>query len=448
MIINKKWLFIIIIFIICFFQISFAQTLTVSRDDASKEYLPGDFVHIVVDAPADTAQITAVTPDGSIISLVQERRSTVWRGIWQVPINFRSGKFTAKLTAVDVAGNIFEGQTDSFSIKQLAVISLVSKGTREAAAYFKVVLYLAPDNKEASAYLAEASHNLELMEKAARQRNLTALSVLFVFLIIIFLIVYLFVRLLLGRRPASPIGTALKIMPEIKLTDKEKSATWHKKLNWRTNPFAQDVIKSLFANNSILNADGLKSFLRVKIQSVGGSELLPFTDSAIDEIYALSKGKPKKAIQICDWAISQAIDQNLDKISAELIKGYEKLSLMNILIADDEEIVRTSLEMILRCGGGYQTDFALDGEEALKKIKENTYGAVLLDIEMPKINGYEVLKQARALYPSLPIIFVTGKGQPEKTIESLSNYGLTGYIEKPFTPEKVLDVVASVLKSA
>ena len=118
-----------------------------------------------------------------------------------------------------------------------------------------------------------------------------------------------------------------------------------------------------------------------------------------------------------------------------------------ILIVDDEEIVRTSLDVILKKGGGYATDFAVDGEEALKKIKGNKYGLVLLDIAMPKLDGYEILKQVRPIYPDLPIIFVTGKGTPQQTMVSLAQYNLSGYIEKPFTPEKILDIVARTLKS-
>jgi DNA-binding response OmpR family regulator len=65
---------------------------------------------------------------------------------------------------------------------------------------------------------------------------------------------------------------------------------------------------------------------------------------------------------------------------------------------------------------------------------------------MPKISGYDVLKEAKSAYPNLPIIFVTGKGQPQKIVESLANYGLDGYIEKPFEPKRVLDLVAKTIK--
>ena len=117
-----------------------------------------------------------------------------------------------------------------------------------------------------------------------------------------------------------------------------------------------------------------------------------------------------------------------------------------ILIVDDEEVIRNTLDGILRRGGGYDTDFAVDGIEAIRKIKENTYGVVLLDLALPKVDGYEVLRQARTVRPELPIIFITGTAEAHKVMESLAKYELTGLIEKPFTMEKVLDATARALK--
>ena len=57
----------------------------------ARVYLPGDFVHVIVEAPVDTTQITALMPDGNAISLIQGRRTNIWRGIWQVPISFKKG---------------------------------------------------------------------------------------------------------------------------------------------------------------------------------------------------------------------------------------------------------------------------------------------------------------------------------------------------------------------
>ena len=113
---------------------------------------------------------------------------------------------------------------------------------------------------------------------------------------------------------------------------------------------------------------------------------------------------------------------------------------MKILITDDEQIIRDTLNTILT-KAGHTTELALDGAEALAKMKDDLYDVALLDIDMPKLNGYEVLQQVRAIYPTLPVIFITGSGESKKVAQSIAQYHLNAFIEKPFTPETVLDVV-------
>lgn len=113
---------------------------------------------------------------------------------------------------------------------------------------------------------------------------------------------------------------------------------------------------------------------------------------------------------------------------------------MRILIADDEEVVRTSLNTILT-KGGHDTAFAIDGEETVKKATTEGFDLVLLDLDMPKLNGYEALKQIKAANPDLPVIFITGTGAAPKIAQSIAQYKLNGFIEKPFTPEQVIDIV-------
>jgi CheY-like chemotaxis protein len=120
---------------------------------------------------------------------------------------------------------------------------------------------------------------------------------------------------------------------------------------------------------------------------------------------------------------------------------------MKILIADDEDMVRTSLDGILKKGGDYETDFALDGEEAIQKLTANLYDAVLLDLEMPKVSGYDVLAKARALYPNLPVIFLTGKAEAKKVATSIAKSRLSGFIEKPFSPDDVLNTISQAIKA-
>ena len=77
----------------------------------SQIYFPGDVVHIVVEAPVDTDSVSAVMPDSQELSMVFDRRAKIWHNYWQVPMGFKKGVYTAKLTAVDVEGRNFKGET-------------------------------------------------------------------------------------------------------------------------------------------------------------------------------------------------------------------------------------------------------------------------------------------------------------------------------------------------
>ncbi|MFA6432137.1 MAG: response regulator, partial [Candidatus Margulisiibacteriota bacterium] len=478
---------VLILFGLSFFVFSVHLSAQINPTVNSRTYLPGDFVHVIVEAPVDTSQITAVMPDGTVTNLIQERGRNIWRGIWQVPINFPKGTYSAKLSAVDVSGNVFEGMTDVFTIGELAMITLVGKPSPEAqpkqplsekiqpttitpgpgeaeiikrvlriisvpttapapplkalektslveknlalgkdffdkekylesAAYFRIVLYISPENKDAALYLAQATDLLARQDAENKQRMIMG----FVFSIAGLILLALFLWFLRALYINSKKAAVCPVEPAKPLSQKEKSELWLKKMNWTSNPFSIDILGQLFTNDHQLEFEAFKLFIRAQIEKVGGASVYPFTDTALEKIFSLSKGKPKTAVKIIEWAINKAIERNVDQISAEFIKEYEGTTNKNILIADDEEIVRSSLAAILKNGGGYQTDFAHDGDEALKKIKENVYGLVLLDIAMPKIDGYEILKQVREIYPELPIIFVTGKGSPQQTLQSMS----------------------------
>jgi len=119
---------------------------------------------------------------------------------------------------------------------------------------------------------------------------------------------------------------------------------------------------------------------------------------------------------------------------------------MKILIADDKADIIESLSLILKEGGGFETDSARDGLEAVKKVKNDFYDLLMLDIMMPKLNGYEVLQQVRNIFPTMPVIFITGHGDIKKIAESISEYNLTALIEKPFTPQQVMEIVNAALK--
>lgn len=94
---------------------------------AIKEYMPGDFVHVMAEAPIDTSKLQGIMPDGASVELVHDRRAKIWHGMWQVPLNFPRGTYSAKIQAVDIEGNFFEGETTPFIITEPSLVMLVEK---------------------------------------------------------------------------------------------------------------------------------------------------------------------------------------------------------------------------------------------------------------------------------------------------------------------------------
>lgn len=101
----------------------------------------------------------------------------------------------------------------------------------------------------------------------------------------------------------------------------------------------------------------------------------------------------------------------------------------NVLIIDDERAIRKALSEILTFEG-FTVDEAADGEEGIKKIKENNYDCILCDIKMPKKDGIEVLQIAKEEKPDVPFIVISGHGNLETAVDAVKK-GAYDYISKP-----------------
>lgn len=115
---------------------------------------------------------------------------------------------------------------------------------------------------------------------------------------------------------------------------------------------------------------------------------------------------------------------------------------MKILIVDDEEKIRELIKLNLEVAG-YNCYEACDGEEALKMCEENNYDLVLLDIMMPKVDGYQVAEVLIKKY--IPIIFLSAKDSTLDKVKGLK-IGADDYITKPFETIELLARVESVLR--
>ncbi len=109
-----------------------------------------------------------------------------------------------------------------------------------------------------------------------------------------------------------------------------------------------------------------------------------------------------------------------------------------VLVVDDEKLIVKGIRFSL-LQDGLEVDCAYDGEEALNMAKENGYDLVLLDVMLPKMDGFEVCQQIRE-FSDVPIIMLTAKGDDMDKILGL-DYGADDYITKPFN---ILEVKARI----
>ena len=118
---------------------------------------------------------------------------------------------------------------------------------------------------------------------------------------------------------------------------------------------------------------------------------------------------------------------------------------MRILIVDDEKLIVKGLAFSLEQDGN-TVDCAFDGEEAIDKIRANEYDIVLLDLMLPKLNGYEVCEKVRE-FSSVPIIMLTAKSEDDDKIMGLE-YGADDYVTKPFNTLELKARIKAVLRRA
>ena len=112
-----------------------------------------------------------------------------------------------------------------------------------------------------------------------------------------------------------------------------------------------------------------------------------------------------------------------------------------ILIVDDEKDIVETLAFMLK-QKGYECISAYDGEEGLKLAKEESPNLIILDVMMPKINGYKICRLLKfdSKYKDIPIIMVTARGQAQD-IQIGEETGADEYITKPFEFNELFDTV-------
>jgi DNA-binding response OmpR family regulator len=119
-----------------------------------------------------------------------------------------------------------------------------------------------------------------------------------------------------------------------------------------------------------------------------------------------------------------------------------------ILIVDDEPNIVISLEYLMK-REGYETAVAGDGETALASLAERTPDLVVLDVMLPKLNGFEVCRQIRAdpRWRGVRVLMLTARGRDTEVAKGLG-VGADAYVTKPFSTKDLVALVKHLLPAA
>src|SRR6266508_1992390 len=126
------------------------------------------------------------------------------------------------------------------------------------------------------------------------------------------------------------------------------------------------------------------------------------------------------------------------------------MGLGRVLVVDDEADIRKSVRLILT-KAGYDVIEAEDGEKAITAVKSGDnpllLNAIVLDLQMPKINGMEACAYFRSQFPSVPVIVLTGTGTIDKAT-TLFKQGIIEYLTKPIEPGKLTSAVGKAVQQS
>lgn len=120
----------------------------------------------------------------------------------------------------------------------------------------------------------------------------------------------------------------------------------------------------------------------------------------------------------------------------------------NVLIVDDSNSMRAVIKKIISISG-FKIDQcieAVNGKEALEALTDNWVDVIMSDINMPEMNGFELLKRLKKdnLLKDIPVIMITTESS-EKRMQDAFNLGVKGFIKKPFLPEEIKKILYEVI---
>ena len=112
-------------------------------------------------------------------------------------------------------------------------------------------------------------------------------------------------------------------------------------------------------------------------------------------------------------------------------------------MVDDEASIRDLLTKTLALAE-YDVDASPDGRAAIGRLRAHTYDLLITDLKMPGMDGLTLIREARRLAPTLPVVIITAYSTEASAIEAI-NLGVQGYLTKPFRITKILGTAAKAL---
>jgi len=120
--------------------------------------------------------------------------------------------------------------------------------------------------------------------------------------------------------------------------------------------------------------------------------------------------------------------------------------LAQVLVVDDNAVMRTVMRVALE-KAGHKVSMAEDGERALKAAADGSFDLVITDIQMPKMDGVDLVQQLRKARPQAKVLVISGRveGAELQGMTSSKTLGASGSLEKPFTADRLVSKVAELL---
>jgi len=119
---------------------------------------------------------------------------------------------------------------------------------------------------------------------------------------------------------------------------------------------------------------------------------------------------------------------------------------MRALVVDDSNVMRRVISGALRQAGVESVDEAVDGLEAVDAVRQHEYGIIMMDWNMPNMDGLKAVRAIREDGITTPIIMVTTENDRKRVLDAV-RAGVSGFITKPFTPDTIISKIKNTVDS-